>query len=309
MDDRLARRRERRERRGRRRRALVAAALVIVAAVCIGLAIAFDVGSPSRTESARPADTFATSRPGNQEITTIVGSRANEQSQPPDKSAASSLRGRREVHLGRAPRPRIVQKPIPFTARRRSEMAAYAKRHYGINSWRLSHPRVIVEHYTASDSFASAYNTFASDSPDGELGELPGVCSHFVINKDGSIYQLVATTIMCRHTVGLNYTAIGIEHVGMSDQEILENPRQLRASLALSVWLMQQKRIVLRNVIGHNESLASPFHRELYKPWRCQTHGDWSRADMDIYRAKLARVARGYNIPLGPARKVVIPQC
>ena len=49
-----------------------------------------------------------------------------------------------------------------------------------------------------------------------------------MIDKDGTIYQLVPITIMCRHTVGLNYTAIGIEHVGTSDQEILGNPRQLQ---------------------------------------------------------------------------------
>jgi N-acetylmuramoyl-L-alanine amidase len=188
-------------------------------------------------------------------------------------------------------------------------MAAYAKRHYGIDTWRLSHPHVIVEHYTASESFSSAYNTFASDSPDAELGELPGTCTHFVIDKDGTISQLVPTRIMCRHTVGLNYTAIGIEHVGMSDQEILRNATQLRASLALTAWLMQQKHIALGNVIGHNESLTSPYHRERYKPWRCQTHGDWNRADMDIYRAKLARVARGYGVLLGPAAKRIAPNC
>ena len=188
-------------------------------------------------------------------------------------------------------------------------MAAYAKRHYGVDDWRLAHPHVIVEHYTASESFASAYNTFASDTRDSELHELPGVCAHFVIDRDGTIYQLVPTTIMCRHTVGLNYTAIGIEHVGTSDQEILGNPRQLRSSLALTVWLMQQKKIALGDVIGHNESLTSRYHRELYKPWRCQTHGDWSRADMDIYRTKLALLARRYGVPLGPAPKRVTPNC
>src|SRR5215468_8727333 len=111
------------------------------------------------------------------------------------------------------PKPPIVQKPIPFTAARKAEMAAYAKRHYGIDSWRLVHPHVIVEHYTASDSFSSAWSTFASDTPDSELHELPGTCAHFVIDTDGTIYKLVSTTIMCRHTVGLNYTAIGVEHV------------------------------------------------------------------------------------------------
>ena len=210
---------------------------------------------------------------------------------------------------GTVPRPHIVQKPIPYPAKRRAEMAAYALRHYGIDTWHLVHPHVIVEHYTVSETFSSVYNTFAPDVPDGELGELPGDCSHFVVDKDGTIYQLVPTTIMCRHTVGLNYTAIGIEHVGSSDREILSNPRQLAASLQLTLWLMQQKGIQLRNVIGHNESLTSPYHKERYAPWRCQTHGDWVRADMDVYRAKLAALARRYGVPLGPAARRVTPRC
>ena len=69
---------------------------------------------------------------------------------------------------------------------------------------------------------------------------------------------------MCRHTVGLNYTAIGIEHVGTSDAQILGNARQLQASLALTAWLMARYGIQLRNVIGHNESLTSPYHHERY---------------------------------------------
>jgi len=196
-------------------------------------------------------------------------------------------------------KPHIVWKPIPYGPKRRAEMAAYAAKHYGIHSWRL-HPRVIVEHYTASDSFASAYATFAADTPDAELHELPGTCAHFVIDRDGTIYQLVPLTVMCRHTVGLNYAAIGIEHVGTSDQAILSNPRQLAASLALTVWLMATEHIELRNVIGHNESLTSPYHRELVPAWRCQTHGDWTHADMQVYRARLAALARRDGVPLGP---------
>ena len=141
---------------------------------------------------------------------------------------------------------------------------------------------MIVEHYTASDSFSSAFSTFAADTPDAELHELPGVCAHFVIDKDGTIYQLVPLTVMCRHTVGLNYAAIGIEHVGLSDAEVLGDPAEMRASLALTAWLMGRFHIAIRNVIGHNESLSSPFHKELYKPWAHQTHGDWVRADMDV---------------------------
>jgi beta-N-acetylhexosaminidase len=209
----------------------------------------------------------------------------------------------------RVARPHIVTKLIPFGAKRRAETAAYARRHYGIDTWRLRHPRVIVEHYTAADSFASTFAAFARDTPDGELGELPGTCAHFVVDRDGTIYQLVRLNTMCRHTVGLNWTSFGIEHVGTSDREILDNPAQLSASLKLTLWLMSTFGIKLRNVIGHNESLTSPYHRENYRAWRCQTHGDWSRADMQIYRAALARQARRNGVPLGPPARPVQPRC
>ena len=205
------------------------------------------------------------------------------------------------------PRPPIVWKPVPFGAQRRAEAEAYAVRHYGLHTWRLRHPHVIVEHYTANDSFAATWNTFASDAPDPELHERPGTCAHFVVDTDGTIYQLVPLGTMCRHTVGLNYTAIGIEHVGRSDQQILADPRQLRASLWLTLWLMQRFHIALANVIGHNESLTSPYHRELDPVWRCQTHGDWSRPDMQIYRADLIRLARRYDVPIGPPPPVRQP--
>ena len=184
------------------------------------------------------------------------------------------------------PKPHIVSKPIPYGAHRRAEMAAYSKRHYGIDSWVL-HPKVIVEHYTGGESFSEAWNTFASNQPDPELGELPGTCAHFIVDKDGTIYQLVRLNVMCRHTVGLNYVALGIEHVGTSDQEILHDKAQMTASLELTAWLASRFHVRIRNVIGHNESLRSPYHRERYKPWAHQTHADWKHADMRIYRARL----------------------
>src|ERR1700760_4691960 len=60
------------------------------------------------------------------------------------------------------PKPTIVQRPIPFGAKRKQEMAAYARRHYGIDTYRLAHPHVIVEHYTVTSTFSATWNTFAS---------------------------------------------------------------------------------------------------------------------------------------------------
>jgi N-acetylmuramoyl-L-alanine amidase len=193
------------------------------------------------------------------------------------------------ISLAVAPRPHVIWKPIPFGPRRKTEMAAYAEKHYGVHSWRLQ-PKVIVEHYTASNSFSSAWNTFAANEPDPELHELPGDCAHFIIDRNGRVYQLVRLDIMCRHTVGLNYVAVGIEHVGTSDAEILHDKAQIRASLELTAWLVGRFHIKVRNVIGHSESLSSPYHRELYKPWAHQTHADWKHADMDAYRTRLRRL-------------------
>jgi N-acetylmuramoyl-L-alanine amidase len=40
-------------------------------------------------------------------------------------------------------------------------------------------------------------------------------------------------------------------------------------------------------VIGHAESLSSPYHHELVPSLRRQTHGDWRHASMRVYRRKL----------------------
>jgi N-acetylmuramoyl-L-alanine amidase len=163
-------------------------------------------------------------------------------------------------------------------------MRRYAERHYGLHTFRLLHPRVIVEHVTATSTYSAAFNTFAPDVPDAELHELPGVCSHFIVDRDGTIHQLVPLSLMCRHTVGLNWTAIGIEHVGTSDAQVMGDARQLRASLRLTRWLQSKFHIATRNVIGHNESLSSPYHHERVTRLRHQTHGDMTHRTMVRYR-------------------------
>jgi len=65
-----------------------------------------------------------------------------------------------------------------------------------------------------------------------------------------------------------------IEHVGYSDQQILSNRRELGASLRLVRWLRCRFHVTLANVIGHNESLSSPYHNERVPSLRSQTHGD-----------------------------------
>ncbi len=113
------------------------------------------------------------------------------------------------------------------------------------------------------------------------------MCAHFLIDTDGTIHQLVPLELMCRHVVGLNHVAIGIEHVGTSDAQVMGRRRQRRASLRLTRWLMATHAVELRDVIGHAESLSSRFHSERVASWRKLTHEDFQPRTMRRYRALL----------------------
>jgi N-acetylmuramoyl-L-alanine amidase len=217
------------------------------------------------------------------------------------RSVRADAMARREsvVKVGSL-RPPIVRDLIPFGRRRKREMGRYSKRHYGTWGWRLKRPQVIVEHYTDGTSYSGAWATMASNSR--HLGELPGTCSHFVIDKDGTIYMLVPPDVRCRHAVGMNYTAFGIEHVGTSDRMVLHNRRQMRSSLRLTVWLMARFHVNIGNVVGHNETLHSPYRHELYPSWKCLVHADFPHWAMRRYRHRLRDLAdtRGVRTGAGP---------
>lgn len=201
---------------------------------------------------------------------------------------------------GPVARPPMATKLIPFGEARQRQMGRYSKRHYGHYGYRLRHPRVIVEHYTDGPSMMSAWWTMAGNSRD--LGELPGVCTHFIVDTDGRVYRLVPLRLRCRHTVGLNDLAIGIEHVGTSDRQVMRNDRQRRSSLRLTLWLMARYDIPVRRVIGHGESLLEPLRHEGYPSWRCLTHTDFSHRTMHGYRQRLRTrlLARGMTPGPGP---------
>jgi N-acetylmuramoyl-L-alanine amidase len=260
------------------RRTLIAAIVVAAVWACAGC------GSTGVTTS-----TIASVRTGTTASVTTdkTGSEPSTTAPPTTASTPAPVTPAPSAAKPEVVAPHIVWDPIPFGAKRKAEMTAYALRHYGLDTYKLIDPHVIVIHFTVTPDFQSTYNTFAPDVPDPELHELPGTCAHFVIDKAGVIHQLVPLDIMCRHTVGLNWTAIGIEHVGYSDSEVLHDSRQMASSLRLVRWLRCRYHIAIRNVIGHNESLTSPYHHENVPALRTQTHEDFKHADMQVYRRRL----------------------
>jgi hypothetical protein len=194
---------------------------------------------------------------------------------------------------GAVDRPGIVEDHIPYGATRKRQMAGYSNRHYGARVWRLHKRRVLVLHFTAGSTYEGARSHFASNQPN--RGELPGVCAHYIVDKDGTIYEVVPPRIRCRHAIGLNHRSIGIEFVqeaGRSshwaDRQILERKRQIRPGLKLAAWLKERFDIKMRNVIGHSMANDSAHFRDL-EGWR-NTHTDWLWRDVKVFRRRLARL-------------------
>ena len=69
----------------------------------------------------------------------------------------------------------------------------------------------------------------------------------------------------------------------------VRNKPLMRSSLRLTRWLRCRFNIKLSNVIGHNESLSSPYHHEDVAALRKQTHQDMQHKSMNSYRKRLAR--------------------
>ena len=192
--------------------------------------------------------------------------------------------------LGVLAAPRIVANHLRFGAKRKAETAAYAERHYGTRTARLR-PTMIVLHYSESDSYASVRSLFEADLPN--RGEEPGTCAHYVVDQDGTIHELVAPTLMCRHTVGLNDVAIGIEFVQSSrghdprwaTRQVLARRVQAAAGVALVEHLQRRFAIADDDVIGHAMANQAKEFRDL-EGWR-NDHVDWAAPEVAAFRRLL----------------------
>ncbi len=187
-------------------------------------------------------------------------------------------------------KPPITADPISYGDGRKAEMANYSRRHYGAREWRLRDPKVIVLHFTATDSYDSVWSTFDSNAPN--LGERPGVCAHYVVEQNGTIDELVSPKVRCRHTIGLNHVAIGIEMVQATgrgshwaDQQILDRRRQVGAALRLVRWLQARYGVPTGEVIGHSMANDDPHFKDL-QGWT-NDHTDWLKRDVKEFRHRL----------------------
>ncbi|CAG2532517.1 N-acetylmuramoyl-L-alanine amidase [Maribacter dokdonensis] len=150
----------------------------------------------------------------------------------------------------------IVKRPITFNEERKVLTLEYLQNRYGLeqDSPEID-PKMIVLHWTVIPTFEKSFAAFDPVSlpnwrPDIKNVSGLNVSSQFMIDRDGTIYQLLPETTMARHVIGLNHCAIGVENVGGTDDLPLT-----KAQLKSNIWLVRylKDKYDIDYLIGHYE--------------------------------------------------------
>ena len=151
-------------------------------------------------------------------------------------------------------KPVIVEKFVPWTENRERLTREYSERHYGMSITRIE-PQAVVVHWTAGDTWTSAFATFYNETLNDGSGTV-NVSSQFIVDRDGTIYQTMPENYLARHIIGYNWCAIGIENVGgVGGVEDL-TPQQLESNLELIRYL-RAKYPAIKYVFGHYQQTAA----------------------------------------------------
>ena len=162
---------------------------------------------------------------------------------------------------------KIIDHPIQ-SEKRYQLMKEYAQAHYGMDHANLINPQVVVIHYSALATLRQTLTAFESDTISQSRDRLASygdvnVGTHYVVDKDGTIYTLLPTTLMARHVIGFNYTAIGIENVAADQGQLTDD--QIRSN-ALIVDMLLKKHTSIRYLIGHLEYMNQTMpHFKLFR--------------------------------------------
>lgn len=189
-----------------------------------------------------------------------------------------------------------------YTKKKYDLMVRYAQRHYKLNHADLKNPKLIVIHYTASPTLKSTLYTFKSDQIANyrtklEPYGLVNVGSHFIVNKDGKIYQTLPTTVMARHAIGFNHTSLAIENVGMGEASLTN--RQIISNAKL-VHYLKKKYPSIKYLIGHIEYMNRSYPHFKHFLHKDPTYDTTIKIDpgWDFMRRLREVLKRDYNLVL-----------
>lgn len=156
---------------------------------------------------------------------------------------------------GQDKEPEIIKRFVKYDAERIKLSLEYMQKHHNlIQKEPTIVPKMIVLHYTAGGTVDSNFNYFNKNRIESQRKYIKdrsplNVSAHYIVGRDGKIYQLIPNTMFARHTIGLNYMAIGVENIGSKEQPLTD--AQVKANAALVRHLT--KTYGIEYLIGHYE--------------------------------------------------------
>jgi N-acetyl-anhydromuramyl-L-alanine amidase AmpD len=161
----------------------------------------------------------------------------------------------------------IVEKPLNYSEERIKLSLEYLKlRHNLIQTYPSIKPKFIVLHYTDGGTIKSNFEYFNKAKIEdnrtyNKKQSSLNVSAHYLIDRDGKIYHLIADTLFARHTIGLNYCSIGIENIGSEKNPLTKEQVISNANLIRHL----KKKYAIDFVIGHSEYIqfiTTPYWKE-----------------------------------------------
>ncbi len=116
----------------------------------------------------------------------------------------------------------------------------------------LTQRKLLVMHITEGGTADGAIQTFKSSVAPHR------VSAHFVIDRDGTVYQLLPLSDTAWHASQVNSVSVGIEHVAISGGKLPVTEAQYEASAALVGWLCGQLDIPCTRAFVKSHFEASP---------------------------------------------------
>lgn len=164
--------------------------------------------------------------------------------------------------------PQAVQRPI-FDAERIELTVDYSRHHYDVATAAMNDPQMIVVHYVTIPTLQRSMDFFRPSRIDHNIrrdiasgGEV-NVSAHYLVDRDGTLYQLAGEDLLCRHIIGFNHSAIGIENVAFDADDLTK--AQLEANAAL-ISRIVQRHPSIRYLLGHHEYRDRSLpHYRLYR--------------------------------------------
>ncbi|HEY1555898.1 MAG TPA: peptidoglycan recognition family protein [Kofleriaceae bacterium] len=162
----------------------------------------------------------------------------------------------------------MVDAPMAWSEERARLTLDYRRQHSDPDARDLTiEPHVIVLHYTGGSSAKATRAYFDQPRIEAARAQLAragavNVSSHFLVDRDGTIYRLQPETRFARHCIGLNHVAIGIENVG-DEHEFPLTDAQVAADAALVRDLAA--RFPITHLLGHHEVTSGhdmPYYLE-----------------------------------------------